>query len=607
MFNDKIYPFERNRYYYGKLLTSGDFESEQKYFNDKRRFLNKIMFGMGKVCGLKVYGVDETTIMIESGFALDNQGREIVVDQSSMKKLSVIDGFDQLRKDEMVLCIEYAENPVQPIYSITKNDDGKDYEYNRIHESYRLFLKEYEEGKLPQDIESSLIFSKEIFANPNFKVIINMPTMASTKSSMKIVTKIEKLTDIKENMSLEYVLNIPGFISQSGDEKINVSLDGSQMAKGEVVKSVVYIKSDNTTKQKKSTFMIKKEDVKLIVNGANSKISDNVLFQVDVSDNLPAEIIKSKVKSQSLENVVDSSSNLNKDIELGKISILRSGVGYIIQNVEMFMESVYSVEMPSQVPYINRIMNYYLDNDKNVEVNKTDIKSVNKSDENKGSLNFNEYIDSVIASGTTDIPIGVGVKAGKVVFSDEIMHGLGAGDVCVNVGFEFVTADNAKKNSLSKKIVLGDPEVFKDEGIGMSSVKTAVQVFCEKGTFKIGLKFAEATNIVSVKARWFAYRKFEVGPSGLVAASNEKSIHVKQDTVTLVPNEVHFIEVGFKNMNPTAVRYEVLDKDGGEVDGTGVYTAPSKEGVYEIKISCVNEPSIYTFAYAIVMKKDVEK
>jgi hypothetical protein len=48
-----------------------------------------------------------------------------------------------------------------------------------------------------------------------------------------------------------------------------------------------------------------------------------------------------------------------------------------------------------------------------------------------------------------------------------------------------------------------------------------------------------------------------------------------------------------------------VDKDGGVVDANGVYNAPNKEGVYEIKISCTNEPDIYTHAYVIVAKKDV--
>lgn len=47
MENNQLLPFERNRYYVGKLLTSADFHVEQTYNNHKRRFLNEMMFGSG--------------------------------------------------------------------------------------------------------------------------------------------------------------------------------------------------------------------------------------------------------------------------------------------------------------------------------------------------------------------------------------------------------------------------------------------------------------------------------------------------------------------------------------------------------------------------------
>ena len=38
MKNMKYFPFERNKYFYGKLLTVDDFETEQRYMNDKTGF-----------------------------------------------------------------------------------------------------------------------------------------------------------------------------------------------------------------------------------------------------------------------------------------------------------------------------------------------------------------------------------------------------------------------------------------------------------------------------------------------------------------------------------------------------------------------------------------
>ena len=85
MGNNQLLPFERNRYYVGKLLTSADFQAEQSYGNHKRRFLNEMMFGSGILCGLGVYSLDDLSIMVDSGVAMDGCGREIAVESSVVR------------------------------------------------------------------------------------------------------------------------------------------------------------------------------------------------------------------------------------------------------------------------------------------------------------------------------------------------------------------------------------------------------------------------------------------------------------------------------------------------------------------------------------------
>ena len=51
MSNANFFPFARNRYFYGKLLTVRDFEVEQRYHCTKRELLNRLLHGAGVVCG----------------------------------------------------------------------------------------------------------------------------------------------------------------------------------------------------------------------------------------------------------------------------------------------------------------------------------------------------------------------------------------------------------------------------------------------------------------------------------------------------------------------------------------------------------------------------
>ena len=87
--------------------------TEQRYMNDKRRIINRFVHGAGVVCGMNVVPVDDITISVEMGLALDFVGREIMIEQPVIKRLSMIDGFeDYTEADEenssLYLCIEYA-------------------------------------------------------------------------------------------------------------------------------------------------------------------------------------------------------------------------------------------------------------------------------------------------------------------------------------------------------------------------------------------------------------------------------------------------------------------------------------------------------------------
>ncbi len=87
--------FQRNNYFYGKLMTVRDFEDEQKYMNDKRYLLNKTIHGNGIVCG---FDPDQIAVSVKSstdiyltfnknGFALDKCGHEIFVLSGTQKKI----------------------------------------------------------------------------------------------------------------------------------------------------------------------------------------------------------------------------------------------------------------------------------------------------------------------------------------------------------------------------------------------------------------------------------------------------------------------------------------------------------------------------------------
>jgi len=147
-------PFKKNRYFTGKLLTADDFEQEQRYFDDKRRLINRWVIGAGIAAGLEVIRVDDYNISVEMGLALDETGREILVETPVIRKLSGIDGFadatDREGAESLYLCIEYDQTPVEPVHNITNIEmhTKEEETFNKYKEGYRLFVTDEEPGSL---------------------------------------------------------------------------------------------------------------------------------------------------------------------------------------------------------------------------------------------------------------------------------------------------------------------------------------------------------------------------------------------------------------------------------------------------------------------------
>jgi hypothetical protein len=89
----QLHKFEKNKYFYGKLMTVRDFETEQSYFDGKRHLINKLLHGSGIVCGFEVIKADKAAdnnlkiSFTDGGVALDCCGREIVVPPNAEEKI----------------------------------------------------------------------------------------------------------------------------------------------------------------------------------------------------------------------------------------------------------------------------------------------------------------------------------------------------------------------------------------------------------------------------------------------------------------------------------------------------------------------------------------
>lgn len=144
------HPFERNNYYYGKLMTARDFVDEQCYHNEKRWLINRMVNGWGVVCGLDVTWKDpekKTEVMISPGMAIDCYGREIIVGGQEEKELDAEEDEcrnepQEFESNELLICLEYHECRTESVEfsSVTCDPDHK-VKFNRVRDSYKIRIR----------------------------------------------------------------------------------------------------------------------------------------------------------------------------------------------------------------------------------------------------------------------------------------------------------------------------------------------------------------------------------------------------------------------------------------------------------------------------------
>lgn len=147
----KIPYFERNNYYFGKLMTVRDYSDEQCYFNEKRWLISRMVNGWGVVCGLDVKPKEDdgNKVIITPGLAIDCCGREILICEKQEVILTPEDSKCSKQKapesggkEKLLICLEYHECRTEPVYlppiACDKQEKG---EFNRIRDSFTIRVR----------------------------------------------------------------------------------------------------------------------------------------------------------------------------------------------------------------------------------------------------------------------------------------------------------------------------------------------------------------------------------------------------------------------------------------------------------------------------------
>lgn len=552
MNDDELKAAERNRFFYGKLLTADDFTMEQNYFNTKIRLLNRLLFGSGVVAGLRVVKADDQSAAIDCGIALDHAGREIIVPEPVVIKINELDGYGEIARantdyTKAYLCIEYNETRTQPIHSIaaTALDDENDGpEYNRITEGYSLYITTEEPEENPCESQKRLLAKKKLIEG-GVGVYFVFPRSVRAGEEFILETHIDKGSGEKEIL-LEFDLKLEALTSENGTNSVHVLYNRTNRTDHEVVRTKLKACSSLSEKG-----IIKTANVRAFCNKTRLEYLP-VYAETSITDDADLSAPEG-LKMPGSERA-------------GRLYLAR--LGLYISPQYFILESVKSLPFSQIVPNPIDLQAFRLRSGFTRE----------STVQNAETLSV-QQVKPLTNSGFLSIEIPQNSQRGSVFRSAEIPHGLGTGIVFINAGF-------VGKSSV----------IFESSSVLNRYFTYGVSVNKETGMFSISVKLNCDTEKAKLNFCWLATRlpdksvtrgNFEITPSVHYAGRYE----TVQFTVSHPDGGV---------WKSGELEWSVQPDDGGSITQNGVFTAFDKPGFYEIDVSSVDEPELKASAFLVV-------
>lgn len=578
MKNLKYFPFERNRYFYGKFLSVDDFQAEQRYMNDKRRILNRFLYGVGVVCGMQVVEVDDYTFSLEAGMALDFSGREIVVATPFVKRLSAIDGFSKYSaagedRQDLYLCIAYDEYMDEPVHNITRTNEEQEEEFNKYVEGYHLFVTSEMPDAEGEQITIAYEETKTIYSGNGIRIRQKTPKYVQRDTETEIEVFIDKTESVKQ-VACSYCLKLTG-LEQEGSDRITISFDENEFVSSSryVIKKCIRAK---TVADINGAVEIIPDSFTLSIGGISRNERAYGNFKVRITDTDLSETVLKNYYDCAMEDILQDP--YGHAIYLARIHVIKAGDTYVIEKIENlpFRQCVWNNTLSAVLETIRLRTPSFLETQSRERTVVYQEKPV--------AANGQEM---QIKTGSAIIDLGIGGAVGQRFYSEEIVHGLGLGEVAISLGL-------AKGVSESNQVIYGSQGVFDDKIC--PNIMMAAKVNMGKGSFVIGIKCLEPVEAKRLRVCWMAVKD----QSARKAGEKDRPFAIRPDILNMKVRESHYFEAVLGDEALRHVKWSVKEADGGYIDANGCYTAPGKPGIYEVTAQSMEDEQLRAGAYVIV-------
>ncbi len=589
--NTDFFPLERNRYFYGKLLTVRDFEIEQKYTRNSSQLMRRLVYGAGVVCGLGVGASDDSTLLIESGMAIDYLGRMVTIEEPMLRKLQMIDGQENLKgKESAYLCLEYQESNREPVNAVGAAS-GESRQYNITREGSHLFLTSQEPDYRALLEASGKENVSVLYTSDELSLVLAVPEAVCAGREFTaelLVVKNEKTPPIFFQLSGD-----SGFVD-SEDGRIHLEFRESPEETRRVYQVGFRMKARQMS-DVQSAFLPSGGEIDLELGSHRYKN----YVEVSAKSFLCRDAYQLAARKRRMDNLEQRLKGRDLPIYLAKLELLHSaGSTFIVSVTNLPFSQRITQETsasddggPRTVTTSVRSLEYW---------QKPDVKA--NYQPSTGALHFDfgipspEQYDYAVSHGTVDLTLPGGMRVNRKIYSEEIPHGLGPGTVDVRLSIEFADHGSGDETALC----FGNSEIFvkSKEKNNIPWVEVAAVVYPRRGTMRIGLWLHDMVEGNRLTVHYFA-QKPERDTSRILAQRRIGLSITPEFSHVALRGTIRF-QAEVTGSEDKSVRWSVKEENGGVIDHNGIYQAPELPGTYEIVAVSNSDESVTASAFVIV-------
>lgn len=570
-------PFSKNRYFPHKRMRSADFIREQAYMERKLAFLSQWDWGAGVALGLEAQRIDGDSLLVSPGFAVDGCGRWILVDEPAVCRVRTLQGFDGLGGETALLWLVYREEPADPMF--VPGSQGETREFAAARERFSFYLTDM--GPLPGAAGEQALFSDAVlFEDADLRIRQVIPRALPAHGLVQIRLVIERFCADPIEIGLRYAPDLPAVTAADPGQPLHLHRT-VRLEKGET--AVVLTGALASTAQT-VLFSLSEQGFSLEKRGVQLSAQTRFQEEFPVVAGNPLAALERRLLAQDPRELWDG--NPEEGVPIAGIRLLRCGDQALLDGVFPLSQARRTL-LPALKERLRRCAEFF----------PPPPAGTPAAGEAAASPDPPSAIPREMATGTVSLSAGLHLQEGNILCSEELVHGLGPGAVFVAFGIENVyPAVGIDRNYTD--LLLGDASLFTQaSGSYDRGFDRGVRVHPERGTFELAVRLKGELRQAALRLRWFAWRAQEQAaprpPAGTL-------LRLEPDVARVAPGAtVNFVPI-FAGGTESPCDFLIPDRQSGIISPNGVYTAPKKDGLYQIYAQIKDLPDTRVNAFVIV-------